>query len=78
MPDIGPDWELQRDVPGDSQPLRRHSLRPVTALPRNGLPELPPYVYQGTGADVLAGSYGDPLLDEADTEASGDSPRRKG
>jgi hypothetical protein len=40
----------------------------VTALPRNGLPEPGerPYVYRGTGADVLAGSYGDPLLDAPD------------
>ena len=47
---------------------RRHAPRGlVTALPRNGLPELEkPYVYRGTGADVMAGSYGDPLLDAPD------------
>jgi hypothetical protein len=34
---------------------------PVEA--RNGLPELVPYTYRGSGADLLAGSYGDPKLD---------------
>lgn len=33
-------------------------------LPRNGLPESPPYAYRGTGEDQMAGRYDDPLLDE--------------
>ena len=33
---------------------------------RNNQPPLRPYVYRGTGADVMAGSYGDPRLDAPD------------
>jgi hypothetical protein len=52
----------------DLEELRPRPAAPrlVTARPRNGLPVLPPYVYGGSGADVLAGSYGDPLLDAPD------------
>jgi hypothetical protein len=44
---------------------RRNGRRAaVIAGFRNGLPELEkPYAYRGTGEDVMAGSYGDPLLD---------------
>lgn len=54
--------ELAQAAP---QPLRPR-VRPVTSLPRNGLPELPLYVYRGTGADQLAGQYGDADLDGSD------------
>ncbi len=55
--------ETWPDVPR----VRRLSYLARTALPRNGLPEVAPYVYRGTGDDVLQGTYGDPLLDEPDT-----------
>lgn len=49
-------------APGAQQPLKPR-VRAVTSQPRNGLPELPPYVYCGTGVDQLAGQYGDADLD---------------
>ena len=44
-PDVAPSWQM----PG-GQRLRRHSWLPVTALPRNGLLEMPPYVYRRSAA----------------------------
>ncbi len=62
-PDIpGSEWdrELLAAAPG---PRFLTRVRPVAALPRNGLPEPRRYVYKGTGEDIMAGSYGDPDLD---------------
>ena len=63
LPD-GPGWEVADDGPW----LLPRARGRIVALPRNGLPEPGgnPYVYRGTGVDVLAGSYGDPLLDAPD------------
>ena len=47
-----------------------HSGRQRGTVPtafRNGLPDRVDYVYNGTGEDVMAGSYGDPRLDGDDT-----------
>ena len=61
--------ELPAEVVPDLEELRPllYSRRLLVALPRNGLPEQTAlYRYRGTGEDVLAGSYGDPLLDAPD------------
>ena len=47
----------------DQRPLRYAPRAPTVALPRNGLPEPRAYPYRGTGDDVMAGQYDDPLLD---------------
>lgn len=61
----GPGFEWYRELADAAMTPRplRVSARPVTALPRNGLPEGRRYVYSGTGEDILLGSYGDPDLD---------------
>ena len=45
---------------------RNRAGKPMTVIreARNGLP-VPRYRYQGTGADQLAGTYGDPWLDQS-------------
>ena len=66
MPD-GPGFEWYRELAADGPRSRRYAHLPHVSLPRNGLPERPvPYVYRGTGDDVMAGQYGDPLLDGPD------------
>jgi len=51
MPDTGPPWEWYRELAEADEEL-------LTALEVRK-----PYAYRGTGADVLAGSYGDARLD---------------
>ena len=42
-----------------------HPLGVTVSLPRNGLPEPAPYHPVPGAVDVIAGRYGDPLLDDA-------------
>ena len=61
--------EMPAEVMPDLEELRPLlcSRGLTVALPRNGLPERTAlYRYRGTGEDVMAGSYGDPLLDAPD------------
>lgn len=65
MPDLAAGFELYRQLAEAApQPLKIR-VRPVTSQPRNGMPEGRWYVYRGTGADQLAGQYGDADLDAA-------------
>lgn len=63
MPDLAAGFELYRQLAEAAPQPHKVRVRAVTSQPRNGLPELPPYVYRGTGVDQLAGQYGDADLD---------------
>ena len=78
MPD-GPGFEWYRELAAEAaQPRFTTRVRPVTAQPRNGLPESRLYVYGGTGEDVPLGSYGDPALDgPGPVIVRGTAPARK-
>ena len=60
--------EIPAEVVPDLEELRPllYSRGLTVALPRNGLPEQPvPYRPVPGAVDVMAGRYGDPLLDDA-------------